>query len=108
VEKIKEIKKEIEEVLRENGLTLRSIILFGSRARGRYSSESDWDILIVLREDIDPSERRRIWYKIYRALHKKFLGFSFDVFIKSEQEFNEEASVVNTVSNEAMREGVVL
>jgi len=105
---MKDIRKEIEEVLRENGLTVRSIILFGSRARESYTLESDWDILIVLKENIDSLEKKRIWYEIYKALHKKFRRFSFDVFIKSEQEFNEEESVVNTISNEAMREGVVL
>ena len=109
VEKMKEkIKDEIEKVLRKNRLTLKSAILFGSRAIESHFSGSDWDILIVLKENIYSFEKIRIRYEIYRALHKKFRKSSFDVFVKSEQEFNEEASVMNTISNEAAREGVML
>jgi len=109
MEKMNEkVKDEIEKILRKNCLTLKNVMLFGSRARGSHFSESDWDILIVLKGDIHNSGKMRIRYEIYRALHKKFRKFSFDVFVKSEQEFNEEVSVMNTISNEAAREGVIL
>jgi len=103
-----EIKREIEDVIKSDNLTLIKSILFGSRAKGDYTEESDWDILIVLKEQTNPIERKNIWRKLYKALHKKFPKHSFDIFIKSEQEFESEKSIANTIANEAMEEGEIL
>jgi predicted nucleotidyltransferase len=104
----KGIKNEIENILMQYRLSPVNIILFGSRAKKNFTSDSDWDILIVIKEDIEPFERKIMWYRVYKALHKKFSKFSFDVFIKSENEFNSEKSIVNTISNEASVEGKAL
>lgn len=42
------------EAKREFGSVLKSVILYGSCARGDYDSESDIDIMVLL--DIDPEE----------------------------------------------------
>jgi len=102
------IKKEIEKIIRGQNFTLKSIILFGSRAIGNYTYESDWDILIVLQEQINSLERLSLWKMIYKTLHKNFPGHSFDIFVKSEQEYENEKHVVNTIANEATEEGIVL
>ncbi|MCD6551380.1 nucleotidyltransferase domain-containing protein [Thermotoga sp.] len=103
-----DLRKEIENALEEDNLTLIKIILFGSRARKDHMPESDWDILVVLKEQIGPREKRDVWRKIYKALHRKFPRHSFDIIIKSEQEFESEKSVVNTISSEAVKEGILL
>lgn len=36
------------------------IILFGSRARGDFSKESDWDILILTSVNLDKNEKRLV------------------------------------------------
>ena len=103
-----DLKKEIEKALKEDNLTLIKVILFGSRAPKDHSPESDWDILVVLKEQIGPQEKRYVWRKIYRALHRRFPKRSFDIIIKSKQEFESEKSVVNTISNGAEKEGISL
>jgi predicted nucleotidyltransferase len=50
------------------GLTLRQVILFDSRARGTYRPDSDWDLLIILRETLDPSAKRRFLTRLKEAL----------------------------------------
>ena len=41
------IKGIITETVKECGFSLESIILFGSRARGNFDENSDWDVLII-------------------------------------------------------------
>lgn len=53
---LKEIKKVVLEVDSE-----AEIVLFGSRARGDFNDESDWDILILVdKEETDFSFKRKI------------------------------------------------
>ena len=102
------IKKEIEKVF--NNITIKpsEIILFGSRARGDYKEHSDWDIFIVLDEEIDPQKKREVWYLIYKSLHKKFPLSSFDIILKSKTVYENEKNIVNTLANEVYREGIRL
>ena len=41
---LNEIKRVIMDVAKEMGVEIDKIILFGSRARGDYREDSDWDI----------------------------------------------------------------
>ena len=47
-EKLKEIKRIIIEELEKQNIKVHKIILFGSRARGDFKEDSDWDILVVV------------------------------------------------------------
>ena len=102
------IKETIVEVLEKLGKKADRVILFGSRAEGKSREESDWDILIVLKGSLDARERKDLWYEIYRALHGRFRGHSFDVIINTQEVFDREKVVVNTVANEAYSKGVEL
>lgn len=44
--KIRDI-EQLRELLRKSPIPIKSAFLFGSRARGDYLEESDWDLLIV-------------------------------------------------------------
>ena len=105
MEQLKEI---ISSSLKSMGLNLEELILFGSRARSNFMDESDWDILVVVRESILPEERKDVWYGVYRKLHEKFRDSSFDVIIKSKRDFEYEGKIPNTISNEAKLEGIRL
>lgn len=100
------IKESIENVLGENGYSLHSIFLFGSRARGGFEKESDYDILVVIKNSIDIKQKREIWMKVYHQLHKDFPLTPFDVIIKTAMAFEDEKDIVNTISNEAFVEGI--
>ncbi len=41
------------------------VILFGSRARGDYKKDSDWDILILTAKKLDTSLKENIYDKVF-------------------------------------------
>lgn len=41
------------------------IILFGSRSRGDYREESDWDFLILTDEEATEELKRKIRYRVF-------------------------------------------
>ncbi len=61
-EKLKLIKETILNVARKHNIEIDKIILFGSRARGDYKEDSDWDILIVTKKKL-PKKRIKILWK---------------------------------------------
>lgn len=101
----RKIKRIILDMLGELGLEVESIILFGSRARGDFEEESDYDILIITKNEDFKQRFVEIWEKVYQALHLGFPTASFDLIIKSSRQFEEEKDVVNTIANEAYAEG---
>ncbi|KPJ68490.1 MAG: hypothetical protein AMJ45_02315 [Syntrophobacter sp. DG_60] len=56
---LNEIKKVVEELVPDS-----RIVLFGSRARGEATSESDWDILI-LTDNVTPEFKKKIRAALY-------------------------------------------
>ncbi len=69
MDKLKEIKKEILKIANEYGIKVEKIILFGSRARKDFRENSDWDILIVLKEDLDEN----LYWKVYSKIHQRLI-----------------------------------
>jgi len=55
--KLKLIKEIILKTAKKHNIEIDKIILFGSRARGDYREDSDWDILIVTRKKLRLQER---------------------------------------------------
>lgn len=101
---LKELKKIITAVLEEKGITVKKVILFGSRAREEEKPESDWDILVLVKEKIPMHEKISIWYAVSHAIHERY-PISLDLIIKSIDDFEKEKEVVNTISSEAALEG---
>jgi len=64
---INELKKVL---LNEYGKLIHSVILFGSRAKGKASKESDYDIIVILNHDYD--------WKLEKQLSKSFYQFELD------------------------------
>lgn len=105
-EKFKEIKEQIMKSLDEMGISVENIILFGSRARGDYNEDSDYDILIVTEETFPFREKIRIFNKVTKDLAKKLIPC--DVIIKSYDEIEYFQDKVGSVVREALQEGVAL
>jgi len=100
------IKEEIIKCLNEMGVKIKSIILFGSRARGQYTKYSDWDFLIIVKGNISLKEKR----KIAKAIRERLADFYIpcDVIVKSENEIEYYKDFIGTVSREALKEGIPL
>ncbi len=67
-EALRVIKETIERVLNRYGIEPVKIVLFGSRARGDFRSDSDWDILVVVNENLDRKSRISISAEILKEL----------------------------------------
>lgn len=103
---IVKIKNIIMGVLNENGFSDAEIILFGSRAKGDFRTHSDWDFLIVLKEQLDRKEKLDLVHKIGMALVEIYVPC--DILIRSEDEVAKRKNVVGSVIRSATRTGVML
>lgn len=79
------------------------VILFGSRARGEATRDSDIDLLVVVDDDTAPEKlTRRAGYEAHRSRH------AADVFPMRAADFERERAVVNTLAAEADADGIVV
>ncbi|MCL0057329.1 nucleotidyltransferase domain-containing protein [Dehalococcoidia bacterium] len=101
---IEDIKAEIWECLDEMGVTVKNIILFGSRARGDFSKSSDYDFLIVTEKTFTIKEKMKIAKKIRVVLAEFYIPA--DIIIKSEEELENFRHRIGTVTREALKEGM--
>ena len=60
-----DLKTLVEHLRKHLGDRLDAVVLFGSRARGEATGESDWDLLIIV-EGLprSPLARKRLWLSI--------------------------------------------
>ena len=79
------------------------IILFGSHARGDASAESDVDLLVVADTAVPPEKR----YAAVRRLLAEYPA-SFDIVVKTPQEYARWRTVVNHIVYFADKYGTVL
>ncbi len=101
--KIKEI---ILNAAENHGIEIDRIILFGSRAKGDYKEESDWDILVVTKEKIEKDMFWKFYSEIKRKLAKiKIYG---DLIILSKKYYENYKEDVGNISYYATVEGKVL
>jgi len=105
-ETLKLIKETILNVAKEYNVEIDKIILFGSRARGDYREDSDWDILIITRERLDRKKYLAVYSKIINILYEK--NIQCDLVIMDEETFEKKKDIVNTIANEALIEGVII
>ncbi len=87
-------------------LNYEQIILFGSRARGDFYKQSDYDILIILKSTLSIKEKINLSTQIRRKLAA--CGIDADIIIKSKSEAAYYKNRIGNVVREALKEGVVL
>jgi len=98
------IRDVILRVSRELGLEVDDIILFGSRARGDFRADSDWDVLVVLSRPLE----RKVELEAYKKIHRELLlkGIKVDVLFISRDELEKVKDDTGFVYYYALREGV--
>ena len=97
-------KKIIVEEIEKAGLKLVKIILFGSRARGDCSKDSDWDFYVVVDRDVSFPEKRKITAQIRRRLVMKEI--SSDIIIQSFSNVERRKNDVGYLTYYVLKEGV--
>ncbi len=105
-EKIGIAKRIITEEAEKAGFKVIKIMLFGSRAKGNFSEESDWDFLVILDKDITFSELKKITGRIQLRLAEFCLPN--DLILRGLNQFNRSKKVVGNISYYADKEGLVV
>jgi hypothetical protein len=82
-----------------------SYVLFGSRARGDARPDSDFDLLVVVRQ-LRPEEYRPLLVTLYEVL--RGAGAVAEPWVMGEEEFEETKSVIGGLAYPAWKDGVVL
>lgn len=100
------MKEKIRNIIEKNlnGYTLEKIILFGSRARGNNDTDSDYDVLVIIKEEPDWISRENVCSEIRKVMAKE--DINIDLLIRSsnyiETVQDEQGNVINT----AIEEGI--
>jgi len=94
-----------DRILAADGARVSRIILFGSRARGDARPDSDYDLLVIVRDRsrMDVRDYRHRLYDILRGF-----GATVEPWVMTEEEFEETRSVIGGLAYPASTEGVVL
>lgn len=98
-------KKLLNEVTRRIVASVKPqrVLLFGSAARGRMNQNSDFDMLVVMRE---PVHRRQTAQKIYRNL--RGAGIAVDIVVATEKDLEKYSRRAGTILKSALQEGRVV
>jgi len=94
----------VKAVSKELGIPVVDVILFGSRARGDFRNDSDWDILIVTAKKLDWKERLKLTGEIRKRLAKA--GMASDILVVSREDLSRLRDAKEYIYYYALREGV--
>lgn len=82
------------------------LILFGSRARGSSSEESDLDFAVVVKDRVDRSLWEKLWEIKWETLERLLLEeFPVSIFPLTEEEL---MSINTPIIEEIKKEGILL
>jgi predicted nucleotidyltransferase len=80
------------------------IYLFGSKARGDAGPDSDYDLLLIVPDEVPPERRRsRLAYQALRGT-----GTAADVLVWRTSAFDRRLHVVASLPATVVREGILL
>ncbi|MCP5053170.1 MAG: nucleotidyltransferase domain-containing protein [bacterium] len=94
----------IRDIFALKEVKIEKVLFFGSRARGVYNKESDWDFLVVADKQLAFKEKHRLIVQIKRKLAK--LGIPNDIIIQSRSKFDSMKNYPGNISYVANLVGV--
>lgn len=98
-----EIKTITEKFVKE--LSPLKVYLFGSYARGNFTSESDYDFYILMPDSYNvTNDTSAKAYLSLRGLKRK----PVDIVINTQQVFTSRSNLTNTLENTVKKEGLIL
>ncbi len=101
---LKEIKRVIIDVAKEMNIEIDKVILFGSRARGDYREDSDWDILVVTKRKLDKFSYFKFIRKITLILAKN--GVDIQTLVIDKENFLRYSKSIGDIIYESAVKGV--
>lgn len=81
------------------------VILFGSRARGDYKEESDWDVLVLTDRPVERDYKKKIWNRILQVELEHLIGIS--TIVRNKKDWNGKLSVTSFYK-EVHKDGILL
>ena len=82
------------------------VFLFGSRARNDAQSDSDYDILLVINENLSPNEKIPFITKIRKSLLQSEIRT--DILIQSKLEIEKNKNLPGHIVRSILKEAVLL
>lgn len=92
-----------DRLLSHNGDRIKRVILYGSRAIVGAGAHSDFDLLVV---EAGPVAKREEMVRLRQALGD--VPYAIDLWVMSEEEFEETKDVIGGLAYPAQKYGVVL
>ncbi len=83
------------------------VLLFGSRARGNFNGRSDFDLLVVTKNDIDAREKMALESKISKSLVYS-LNMPFDVLLYSQRDVELKKNAKGLIIYHAFKDAIEL
>lgn len=83
------------------------VLLFGSRARGDFNKQSDFDVLVITKDTFPPKDKREWTGKIGSSL-VNILHAPFDIICHSEEEVNAYKNYYGHIVRYALKDAVEL
>jgi predicted nucleotidyltransferase len=99
---------DIKNYLNLNNIKYENLILFGSRARSAFDTTSDYDICLLLKEELNFNQKSNLSSEIFRYLFKNNTLLPIDLIIKNSDEFVRESIVSGYLSNQISKEGIII
>lgn len=98
------VKQVIIDELKNHSIEVKGIYLFGSRAKGNYDKDSDWDFFVIIDKDLNFTVKRKLIQLIKRKLME--IDFPFDIIIQSENVFENRKSDKGYLTYYIVKEGI--
>jgi predicted nucleotidyltransferase len=77
--------------------------LFGSRARGEADATSDWDLFVIVPDDLEAADDLFAGYRLRRETRTRA-----DIILCPISEFTEDRDTPNTLAYEAAHHGITI
>lgn len=104
MQELKRIRQIIDAEGRRSGFRVLKVLLFGSRARGDFRQDSDWDFYVVVDRDLSFPERQKIASRIRWALAQE--DMDCDIVIQSERMVREREDNPAYLTYYVLKEGI--
>lgn len=91
-----------------NQINIEKIYLFGSRARNENEKDSDYDIMVLINNEISSVARRKLLANLDRFLIKNDAILPMDLLLKNSNKFLQESSDVGYLAYQVKKEGILI
>jgi len=98
----------IKAYIKDNDVKINKMFLFGSRSKGQPRKDSDYDILLVLKDNLSNSSKRKLSGNIRRYLLKNNISTGLDLIIKTPDNWEWESQSFGYLSYTVNQEGILL